>query len=107
MAINKRTVVSSSLPTLHLDLLRNGDSIESKKLLNACRTYGFFYLDLTSDPAICHYREEMLAAVQEYFEQPLETKMRDARGSDNTGFVDHATAQSILDQSLTFTATSP
>ena len=85
IATNGQSVVSSSLPTLHLDLLRAGDNGESKKLLDACRTHGFFYLDLTSDPTLCHYWEEMLAIMKQYFEQPLEAKMQDARGSDNTG----------------------
>lgn len=85
MPTNGRPVLSSTLPTLHLDLLRAGDKGESKKLLEACRKEGFFYLDLTSDPALLSYWEEMLAVSKQYFEQPLEVKMRDARGSDNTG----------------------
>ncbi|KAE9363952.1 Clavaminate synthase-like protein [Stipitochalara longipes BDJ] len=86
MGIKSLPVVSNSLPTLHLDLLRSGDAAESKKLLDACRTHGFFYLDLTSDPTICRYWEEMLALEKEYFEQSLDIKMQDARGSDNTGY---------------------
>jgi len=39
-------IASNTLPTLHLDLLRSGDAAESKKLLDACRSHGFFYLDL-------------------------------------------------------------
>ena len=85
IATNGQSVVSSSLPTLHLDLLRSGHIGESKKLLDACRTHGFFYLDLTSDPTLCQYWEEVLAVMKNYFEQPLEVKMQDARGSDNTG----------------------
>jgi isopenicillin N synthase-like dioxygenase len=85
VAANGRAVLSSTLPTLHLDLLRAGDSLESKKLLDACRTYGFFYLDLSSDSTLCGYWEKMLAVAKSYFDQPLEVKMKDARGSDNTG----------------------
>lgn len=77
--------VASSLPTICLDLLRAEDDEESKKLLNACRSYGFFYLDLTSDRELCKRWEDMLVRMKQYFEQPLEIKMQDARGSDNYG----------------------
>lgn len=88
IATNGQSMVLNSLPILHLDLLRAGDNGESRILLDACRTHGFFYLDLTSDPTLCQYWEEMLAVMKQYFEQPLEVKMQDARGSDNTGYVD-------------------
>ncbi|KAJ8121786.1 hypothetical protein O1611_g10011 [Lasiodiplodia mahajangana] len=86
MAANGDPVLSTTLPTLRLDLLRDGNWEESKRLFEACRAYGFFYLDLRSDPAICRLWEEMLVVAREYFEQPLEVKMQDARGSDNTGY---------------------
>lgn len=85
MATNGQPVISSTLPTLHLDLLRAGHEGESKKLLDACASHGFFYLDLTSDPTICRYWEDILTIGKHYFGQSLEVKMRDARGSDNTG----------------------
>ena len=88
MATNNCPVVVRSLPTLDLDL-RTSFGLEiaskAKKLLNACQTHGFFYLGLTSDPTLRQYREEVQAVMKHYFEQPLEVKMRDARGSDNTG----------------------
>lgn len=86
MAItNEKDILSTTLPTLHLDLLRADDGPERKRLLEACRVHGFFYLDLTSDPALCSLWEELLALSAQYFDQPLEVKMQDARGSDNTG----------------------
>ncbi|PGG97401.1 hypothetical protein AJ79_09213 [Helicocarpus griseus UAMH5409] len=85
-AAHDQYIISSSLPTLRLDLLRAGDNAESKKLLDACRTYGFFYLDLTSDSTLCQYWEKILAVMKQYFEQPLEVKIQDAHGSDNTGY---------------------
>ena len=85
MAISDPIVVSRSLPTIYLDLLRAENDTESKNLLSACRSYGFFYLDLTSDPELCKLWEDMLATMKHYFEQSLEVKMRDARGSDNYG----------------------
>jgi hypothetical protein len=36
----------ASLPTIHLARLTVGDKSESRKLLNACKERGFFYLDL-------------------------------------------------------------
>ncbi|XPT00036.1 hypothetical protein M3J09_009198 [Ascochyta lentis] len=86
MATSDPVVVSRSLPTIHLDLLRSGDDEESMKLLNACRTQGFFYLDLSSDSELCKQWKDMLSVMKDYFEQPLEIKMQDAQGSDNHGY---------------------
>lgn len=86
MATIDSIVVSRSLPVIHLDLLRAENDRESKELLNACQTYGFFYLDLTSDSELCKQWEDMLAVMKQYFKQPLEAKMQDARGSDNYGW---------------------
>ena len=85
MATSDPIIVSTSLPTIYLDLLRAGDDTESKKLLSACRNQGFFYLDLNSDLELCKLWEGMLVRMKHYFEQPLEVKMQDARGSDNYG----------------------
>jgi hypothetical protein len=108
MAISESIIVSESLPTIHLDLLRAENDTESKKLLSACRTQGFFYLDLTSDPELCKLWEGMLARMKDYFEQPLEVKMQDARGSDNYGRVHfHRSQLGLCYQLLTFLATYP
>jgi isopenicillin N synthase-like dioxygenase len=85
MAISESIVVSKSLPIIHLDLLRAENVTESRNLLNACRTHGFFHLDLTSDPELCRLWEEMLGIMEHYFKQSFEVKMQDARGSDNFG----------------------
>jgi isopenicillin N synthase-like dioxygenase len=86
MVPNGHPVVSSALPTIQLDRLRAGVGEESKRLLDACRTHGFFYLDLQSDPILCRQWEDMLAVMKNYFEQPLEVKLKDARNSDNYGW---------------------
>ncbi|THV46684.1 hypothetical protein BGAL_0368g00130 [Botrytis galanthina] len=86
MAITDPIVVSKSLPTIYLDLLRAENEAESKKLLDACRNYGFFYLDLTSDPELCKLWDQMLLVMKYYFEQSLKVKMQDARGDDNFGY---------------------
>lgn len=85
MATSDPIIVSTSLPTIYLDLLRAGNDTESKKLLSACRNQGFFYLDLNSDLELCKLWEGMLVRMKHYFEQSLEVKMQDARGSDNYG----------------------
>jgi hypothetical protein len=85
MAAKDQPMDESPLLTLRLDLLQAGNKEESKKLFEACCTHGFLYLDLTSDPTLCCYWEEMLAVMKQYFKQPLEVKMRDACGSDNRG----------------------
>lgn len=85
MATSDPIVVSRSLPTIYLDHLRAEDDTESKKLLSACQSYGFFYLDLTSDPKLCEQWEDMLLTMKHYFKQSLEVKMQDARGDDNYG----------------------
>jgi isopenicillin N synthase-like dioxygenase len=85
MAISVPFIVSKSLPTIHLDLLRAENATESRNLLNACRSHGFFYLDLTSDPELCKLWGKMLEIMEQYFKQPLAVKMQDARGSDNFG----------------------
>ncbi|KAJ5752418.1 hypothetical protein N7520_009335 [Penicillium odoratum] len=79
-------VVAKSLHTIHLDILRAGNAAESKKLLRACQTQGFFYLDLTSDVELCKQWEDLLLVMKRYFKQPLEVKMQDAKGSDNYGY---------------------
>lgn len=87
----------STLPTLRLDKLRSGDKDESKKIYQACHVHGFFYLDLTSDPELVAEWENLLTAMREYFEQPLDVKMRDARGSDNHGYaVDTGPYRSLM-----------
>ncbi|KAF5879291.1 putative 2og-fe oxygenase family protein [Botrytis fragariae] len=78
MAITDPIVISKSLPTIYLDLLRASNEAQSKKLLDACRNYGFFYLDLTSDSELCKLWDEMLLVMKYYFEQPLKIKMQDA-----------------------------
>jgi hypothetical protein len=85
MASSHPIIVSTSLPTINLDLLQAGNETESKKLLSACRNQGFFYLDLNSDPELCKLWEGMLERMKDYFEQPLEVKMQDHRSSDNYG----------------------
>lgn len=87
MAITEPILVAESLPTIELDLLRADNETENKRLLGVCQNYGFFYLNMTSDPELCQLWEDMLSIMKEYFEQPLDIKMQDARNDDNFGYV--------------------
>ncbi|TGO68212.1 hypothetical protein BOTNAR_0028g00250 [Botryotinia narcissicola] len=79
MAITDPIVVSKSLPTIYLDLLRAENEAEGKN-------YGFFYLDSTSDPELCKLCDEMLLVMKYHFEPSLEVKKQDSRGDDNFGY---------------------
>ncbi|KAJ6021298.1 hypothetical protein N7540_006802 [Penicillium herquei] len=70
-------VVAKFLPTIHLDILRNGNAAESKKLLRAYQTEGFSYLDLTSDAELCKQWEDLLLVMKQYFTQPIEISRRE------------------------------
>ena len=85
MAITEPILVAESLPTIELDLLRADNETENKRLLSVCQNYGFFYLNMTSDPELCQLWEDMLSIMKGYFEQPLDIKMQDARNDDNFG----------------------
>jgi len=78
-------VVSASLLVLYLDRLQGGDAAENAKLLEACRTYGFFYLDLSSSSELLADWEALLHFAEQYFAQPLDDKMKDSCGSDTKG----------------------
>ncbi|GJP96635.1 hypothetical protein CBS147343_1626 [Aspergillus niger] len=86
MAITEPILVAESLPTIDLDLLRADNETENKRLLSVCQNYGFFYLNMTSDPELCQLWEDMLSIMKGYFEQPLDIKMQDARNDDNFGY---------------------
>ena len=83
-------------PTLHTDLppfpdglplapiarishqqLLNKDSAEAEKVLEACRTHGFFYLDLTDTEAgetLLGESEDLLSLAHRAFDRPIEEK---------------------------------
>ncbi|RDW58815.1 hypothetical protein BP6252_13291 [Coleophoma cylindrospora] len=76
------------LPKLEWTKLRVKDPSEIERLLSACQTYGFFYLNLatpTSNQLIQDW-EGLLEFMEAYFHQPLEKKMIDDRKSDTHGF---------------------
>jgi isopenicillin N synthase-like dioxygenase len=59
--------------------LLEGDSQEAKNVLEACQTYGFFYLDLTDSPsgeALLEQSEKLLELSKIVFQPPREEKMK-------------------------------
>lgn len=84
--LQQKPVVLATLPALRLDLVKSKDRIESLRLLDACRHYGFFYLDLSSSRQLMEDWESVLDFAGEYFAQLLGEKMRDSRRSDTEGY---------------------
>jgi isopenicillin N synthase-like dioxygenase len=59
--------------------LLDGDDEEGKHVLEACQTYGFFYLDLTDSPsgeALLEQSEKLLELSKVAFKPPKEEKMK-------------------------------
>jgi hypothetical protein len=59
--------------------LLEGNSEESKNVLEACQTYGFFYLDLTDSPSgetLLEHSEKLLELSKIAFQPPKEEKMK-------------------------------
>lgn len=75
------------LPTVDFSQLLSQDPSETNKLLTACRTHGFFYLDLRGNDTkrVLEDWKKVLLVMEKYFDQPLEVKMRDDRQSDTHG----------------------
>jgi isopenicillin N synthase-like dioxygenase len=59
--------------------LLDGDAAEGKQVLEACQTYGFFYLDLSDSPegeALLEESEQLLTLSERSFDSPKEEKMK-------------------------------
>lgn len=85
-----KDVTIAPLATIDLARLIKRDEGEIAKLLSACVTHGFFYLDLqTSEQGrqIVSDEQGVLGFMREYFNQPHEVKMLDDRKSFTHGCV--------------------
>ena len=83
-----KDVTIAPLATIDLARLIERDGAEIAKLLSACVTHGFFYLDLqTSEQGrqIVSDEQGLLRFMREYFNQPHEVKMLDDRQSFTHG----------------------
>lgn len=83
---NGLPVVSSSLPTISLRRLEDNNKDERQRLLDACITHGFCYLDLQDSADLLATWRAMIKLMEEYFGKPISEKMQDSRGSDTQGY---------------------
>jgi len=74
------------LPTIDFASLESKNSNETKNLLEACKTHGFFYLNLKDVGTVLDDWQKVLRVMETYFGQDLPTKMKDDRRSDTYGY---------------------
>ncbi|KEF59940.1 uncharacterized protein A1O9_04788 [Exophiala aquamarina CBS 119918] len=70
-------VHTAPIATVSLAKLLSKDASEGASALEACRTHGFFYLNLTATPLgddLLSESEELLQVSQQAFDHPIETK---------------------------------
>lgn len=78
----------ANLETIDLSRLLSRAPDEISKLLQACQAHGFFYLDLqTCDLGrqVVDGEQKVTKFMENYFDQPLDKKMKDDRGSVGHG----------------------
>lgn len=79
-------------PLLIIDFARllRHDASEVNRLVEACETHGFFYLDLQGFEIESHTilddRQSLLQTCEKYFNQAEEIKWRDDRHSPTYGY---------------------
>ena len=76
------------LETIDFARLASKDPLETSRLLRCCQTHGFFYLDLQgtdSTRQVISDEKDVLKFMENYFDQPLEAKMKDDRASVTHG----------------------
>ncbi|EPE34348.1 Clavaminate synthase-like protein [Glarea lozoyensis ATCC 20868] len=88
---------STQLSSLSLSRLEGNNAEESKRLLEACAQDGFFYLDLRDHKQLLVDYEALLEIIKQYFNEPLDQKMKDDRKSDTIGYEPVATSAGVLD----------
>ncbi|KAL8832854.1 MAG: hypothetical protein Q9170_004720 [Blastenia crenularia] len=78
----------AEIPTIAFNKLIDREPAELAKLLAAGQKEGFFYLDLTKVESQGLYEdyENILAFMKDWFNQPLEEKVKYAYGSDTQGY---------------------
>ncbi|EIW65088.1 2OG-Fe-II oxygenase family oxidoreductase [Trametes versicolor FP-101664 SS1] len=84
-----KEVTVAPLATVDLGRLLAKDAAEVAKLLDVCKTHGFFYLDLqTCEPGrqILEAEQGVLRFMERFFGQPLDVKMLEDRKSHTHGF---------------------
>lgn len=88
MTIPLKEVSIAPLPTIDYDLLLARDRFEIARLVDICRTHGFFYLKFAGSQAerLLSNSDDVVDLMRDYFQQPLETKLKDVRGTVTHGY---------------------
>ena len=74
------------LPVIEYDKLLFGDNTEIVRLVDICKSLGFFYLNLAgAGQSLIDYSQNAFQVMEEYFDQPPEVKLRDIRQSVTHG----------------------
>src|SRR4051812_18632873 len=73
------TAMLANLAVISFEKLASDDDTENNKLLHACSTWGFFYLDFGPDRSRPYQSatSHLFDFAKQYFAQPLEDKMKD------------------------------
>ncbi|KAJ5794585.1 2OG-Fe(II) oxygenase family oxidoreductase [Penicillium paradoxum] len=92
----------AQLPVLDAGKLLQGDEVEVQNLLHACKTHGFFLLNLETDETSYMVKawNDVLAFMDQYFNQPTEVKLKDERHSDIHGYEPCGTSTGATDERL-------
>jgi isopenicillin N synthase-like dioxygenase len=69
--------VLANLHTIQYQKLLNNEPQELSRLLKACQTDGFFYLDLRSASLLLDLYRNLMTLTEKYFDQPVESKLLD------------------------------
>jgi isopenicillin N synthase-like dioxygenase len=76
----------ADLETITYDKLLEADSQEIARLIVNCKSLGFFYLNLTGTAqCVLDDSNSVFRVMEEYFDQPLNAKLEDARHSVTHG----------------------
>jgi isopenicillin N synthase-like dioxygenase len=74
------------LEVIYYDKLLSGSHTEIVKLVDICKSLGFFYLNLTgAGQSVLDGSRDTFQFMEGYFDQPLEVKLRDIRQSVTHG----------------------
>lgn len=76
-----KEIQTADFPTLSYSRLLKRDTRELERLLDACKTHGFFYLDLMGQETegFLELYQRLKDVSDIYFGQPLDVKMRDRK----------------------------
>ncbi|KAJ5549173.1 hypothetical protein N7513_006407 [Penicillium frequentans] len=84
---NLENIHVAELPIISYENLLSKDKAELGKLLESCKSLGFFYLDLTgSARSVLENTQAAFEFMKTYFDQSLEDKSRDLRQSVTHGY---------------------